>query len=171
MIKKEVVQVGNNVIRQKACRVKFPLSKEDKKIVKDLVDTMRSGVLVGLSAPQIGVSKQIFVTQSRVTKYRDEKNDRLRIFINPTIVKYSREKQLGYEGCGSVAESNLFGEVKRSINIDVEYYSEDGKKHKDAFDGFLARIIQHEIDHLSGIVFVDKLETTKTLKSGSEYKK
>ncbi len=171
MIKREIAQVGNKVIRQKACRVKFPLSKEDKKITKDLVDTMQSGVLVGLSAPQIGVSKQIFVTQPRTTKYRNEKLSQLKVFINPKITRHSRKKKIGYEGCGSVAESNLFGEVNRSVNIDVEYYSEDGKKHKDAFDGFLARIIQHEIDHLNGIVFVDKLENTKTIMSGSEYKK
>jgi len=170
-MKKQTIQVGNKVIRQKARRIKFPLSKDNKQIIKDLVDTMRSGVLVGMSAPQIGVSKQIFVTQPRMTKYRDEKGDELRVFINPKIIRYSRQKQIGYEGCGSVAESNLFGEVKRSMNIDVEYYSEDGKKQKNTFEGFLARIIQHEIDHLNGIVFVDKLHTTKTLMSGSEYKK
>lgn len=170
-MKKQTTQVGNKVIRQKARRVKFPLSKDDKQIVKDLVDTMRSGVLVGMSAPQIGVSKQIFVTQPRMTKYRDEKSDELRVFINPKIIRYSRKKKSGYEGCGSVSESNLFGEVKRSVNIDVEYYSEDGKKQRDTFEEFLARVIQHEVDHLNGIVFVDKLHTTKTLMSGSEYKK
>jgi len=73
---------------------------------------MQSGVLVGMSAPQIGVSKQIFMTQSRTTKYRNEKLSQLKVFINPKIIRYSRQKQIGYEGCGSVVESNLFGEVK-----------------------------------------------------------
>jgi len=123
---------------------------------------MQSGVLVGMSAPQIGVSKQIFMTQSRTTKYRNEKLSQLKVFINPKIIRYSRQKQIGYEGCGSVAESNLFGEVKRSINIDIEYYSESGEKHKDTFEGFLARIIQHEIDHLNGVVFVDKKKLKKS---------
>jgi peptide deformylase len=150
---------------------KISIVKRGKKIVKDLVDTMCSSVLVGMSAPQIGVSKQIFVTQPRTTKYRNKKLSQLKVFINPKITRYSRQKEIGYEGCGSVAESNLFGEVKRSTNIDIEYYSEDGIKNKGTFNGFLARIIQHEIDHLNGIVFVDKLHTTKTIVSGNEYKK
>ncbi len=69
------------------------------------------------------------------------------------------------------AEANLFGEVKRAYEIDVEWYSEDGEKQYKTFEGFLARIIQHEEDHLNGIVFTDKLYSTDTLMSDSEFKK
>ena len=171
MTQKDITQVGNKIIRQKSAEVVFPLSKDDNQIIKDLKDTMQASVLVGISAPQIGVSKQIFITQPRTTKYRNEEHSKLRVFINPKIVEYSENEEIGYEGCGSVAESNMFGEVSRTISVKVEYHSEDGQKHVDIFEGFLARIIQHEVDHLNGIVFVDKLHTTKTLMSGSEYKK
>ncbi len=171
MTQKDITQVGNEIIRQKSVKVNFPLSKGDKQVIKDLIDTMQAGVLVGISAPQIGVSKQIFITQPRTTKYRNEESSELKVFINPKIIEYSEKEEIEYEGCGSVAESNLFGEVNRSISIDIEYYSEDGKKHKDIFEGFIARIIQHEVDHLNGVVFVDRLYSTKTIMSGGEYKK
>jgi peptide deformylase len=169
--KRKTTQVGDKVIRAKAKRVSFPLQKEDKQTIRDLVDTMQSENLVGMAAPQIGISKQIFVTQPRATKYRKREEDILRVYINPKITRQSRKKEVGYEGCGSVAEANIFGEVKRAHEIELEWFSEDGEKQSGTFEGFLARIIQHEVDHLDGIVFADKLHTTDTLMSGSEFKK
>lgn len=172
MTKRTTTQVGDKVIRTKARRVKFPLSKDDKRTIKDLIDTMHAGgTLVAMAAPQIGDSKQIFVSHPRSTKYRKIEGETLHVFVNPKIMRYSRKKDTGYEACGSVAESNLFGEVKRAHSVDVEWQDEDGKKQKGTFSGFLARIIQHETDHLHGIVFADKLHTTRTLMSGSEFKK
>jgi peptide deformylase len=168
---KRTTQLGDKIIRAKAKHVAFPLNKEDKQTVRDLVDTMLSENLVGMAAPQTGMSKQIFVTQRKVTKYRKCEADILRVYINPKITRRSRKKEVGYEGCGSVAEANIFGEVKRAYDIDLEWCSEDGEKQNRTFDGFLARIIQHEVDHLNGVVFADKLHTTDTLMSGSEFMK
>lgn len=168
----EIYQLGHLVIRAKSKKVKFPLDNNAKKIIVDLRQAMTDeGVLVGISAPQIGISKKILITHPRATKLgRNEKGNEI-IFINPTIKRYSRKKIDGYEGCGSVANANLFGIVCRSENIDVEYFSEDGEKRLETFSGFLAVIIQHEYDHLDGIVFTDRIKDLKSLMSGSEYKK
>ena len=168
----EISQIGSEVIRKKAKKVKFPLANEDKKIIKKLIFTMTNGtILVGLSAPQIGVSKQIFIVQPRKTEFREREDGDLKVFVNPKIIRYSRKKVNDYEGCGSVANANFFSKVERSENIDIEFYSEDGVKYKEKFNGFIARIIQHEMDHLNGMVFVDRMSETKSIMSGSEYKK
>ena len=166
-----VCQVGNDVIRQVAPEVSFPLSEQDKKIVGELIQEMRENNLVGMASPQIGYSRRIFVTEVRRTKFRDTGIDPLRVFINPKILETSSETEIGYEGCGSVAESNLFGEVERPSKIKVEWYTEEGEKKTSEFEGFVSRVIQHELDHLNGIVFLDKIKSSKTVMSGVEFRK
>ncbi|MEO1253108.1 MAG: peptide deformylase [Pseudomonadota bacterium] len=166
-----VSQVGSDVIRQKAVPVDFPLSEQDVQIVRNLIEQMRANDLVGMAAPQIGQSRRIFVTEVRRTKFRDSGLDPLRVFVNPSIENASSETQTAYEGCGSVAESNLFGEVERPKKIAVKWQSEDGSHQTAEFEGFIARIIQHELDHLDGIVFLDRIKTTKTVMSGIEFQK
>lgn len=166
-----VFQVGSEVIRAKASDVNVPLDANNKSVVETLVQSMRDSNLVGMAAPQIGVSKRIFVTEIRKTKFRDVGCDPLRVFLNPTIESMSEERETAYEGCGSVAESNIFGEVERSKQVTLSWISEDGEPRSGVFEGFLARIIQHEYDHLQGIVFLDKLSTTKTVMSASEFQK
>ncbi len=172
MIIKIPTQVGNPIIRTNAKEVKIIKSKEVQKIIKDLVDSMRHHDLVGMAAPQIGKSVRIFVTEIRKTKNRSPKViDGLKIFINPTIKSNSDKEILGYEGCGSVAEGNLFGKVNRSESITVQAFNERGEKYDLNAKGLLARVIQHEIDHLNGNVFLDWLTDKNSLMSGVEYRK
>lgn len=159
------IQIGNKVIRQKAKKVTNLISKEVQGIVNNLIDTMRKQNLVGMAAPQIGKSARIFVTEIRTTTYRKNigKLDSLKVFINPTITWRSKKEVSGYEGCGSVAHAQLFGLVKRPDSVICKAYDTEGKAFEIKASKLLARIIQHEIDHLNGVIFLDKIKDTKTL--------
>ena len=91
------------------------------------------------------------------------------MFVNPKIISRSSKQVFGYEGCGSVANASLFGSVKRAHAITVEAFDEKGKKFKLCAFGLLARIIQHEYDHLEGKVFLDRLGDMKSVMSREEY--
>ncbi len=170
MIIKEVTQVGNPIIRARSKRVANFKDREVLKIVKDLTDSMRYHGLVGMAAPQIGTNLRIFVSEIASTKHRKPKElDKLRVFINPQITSFSKQKIDGYEGCGSVANSGLFGSVKRPDKVTVKAFDANGNLFELKAKGLLARIIQHEVDHLDGKVFLDILKDTKSLKSRSEY--
>lgn len=127
-------------------------------VVQDMIDTMRVKELIGLAAPQIGDNYCVFVTEPRETKFRAaDQVDELRIYINPKIVEASSEETIGYEGCGSLLNGQLFGPVKRPKVITVEAFDQNGQKFRLKCDGILARVIQHEYDHLCGIEFIEKI--------------
>lgn len=144
-----------------------------KQVVNDLIDSLRSEeLLIGLSAPQIGENYQIFITEPRETKFRSGNQvDELRVYINPKIVYYSSAKTIIYEGCGSFLNGQLFGPVKRPKEITVEAIDQAGKKFQLTCDGILARVIQHECDHLDGIEFIEKIEDYKKLMNVDFYLK
>ena len=170
MIIKSVTQVGSPIIRNKSKRVETVTSPEIKKIIKDLIDSMRDSNLVGMAAPQIGHNLRIFVTEIRNTTLRKTKElDKLRIYINPKIIKISKSKISGYEGCGSVASSGIFGKVPRPSQVTVSAIDENNNKFKHKAKGLLARVIQHELDHLDGVIFLDKVTDKKSLMSKEEY--
>ena len=166
----KIFQIGHPVIRAKAAPVSLPLAEEAKQLIATMTAAMRQAGLVGIAAPQIGASKRIFLSEIRAGNSRNVKEDGLRIFLNPEILDYSADKEVDYEGCGSVADSNLFGEVERSQSVTVRYSDEMGQQKTETFEGLLARIVQHEFDHLEGVVFTDKLYRTTTLMSGSTYR-
>lgn len=167
MVIKNVIQAGNPIIRKRSKPVKVINSAKVKKLITDLVDSMRHYSLVGMAAPQIGVNSRIFVAEIRKTKTRNPKvADQLRIFINPKIISFSKKKVWGWEGCGSVAHSDLFALVKRPAEITVVAFDGDGNKFKLKAKGLLARIVQHETDHLDGIIFLDRDINFKSLRSG-----
>lgn len=170
MIIKNVTQVGNPIIRKISKKVTSINSPEVKKIIKDLTDSMRYLNLVGMAAPQIGYNLQIFVTEIRSTTLRKTNElDKLRVFINPKIINTSKSEISGYEGCGSVALSGIFGKVLRQSQVIVSATDENNKKFEHTAKGLLSRVIQHEIDHLNGIVFIDKVTDKKSLMSKEEY--
>lgn len=113
------------------------------------------GLMVGLAAPQIGISKRIILVDMSVTEKR-ENTGKLEAFINPEIVWYSKEIVFGIEGCYSI-DDHLDGKVPRSEKIKVRAYDSKGKLFEKEFSGFQARIFQHEIDHLNGIRFPDRV--------------
>ena len=168
---KRTIQIGEKIIRQKSATVKNAATREVQRVIKDLTDSMRHANLVGMAAPQIGKNWQIFVSEIRQTTYRKNlsRSDSLKVFINPKIAWRSKEQTAGYEGCGSVASARLFGSVKRPQSIICKALDKNGKPFKIKASGLLARIIQHEVDHLNGIVFIDRVSDTKTFLDRATY--
>lgn len=163
---KKAVQIGEPVIRKVAQRVKNPKSTATRTIIQDLTDSMRSAGLVGMAAPQIGSSTRIFVVELRKTKARKNLGaSPLYVFVNPQISLYSKKWVIGYEGCGSIAYGQLFGPVKRAQSVVVKAIGADGKPFTLSAKGMLARVIQHENDHLNGVVFLDKITDMRKLVS------
>ena len=168
---KKAVQVGNKAIRKKSSVVIDISTNEIQGIVKDLVDSMRHDNLVGMAAPQIGKNYRIFVSEIRKTTYRKNisKNNSLKVFINPEIIWRSKKQTKDYEGCGSIVSAQLFGKVKRSDSIKCRAIDEKGDSFVLRASGLLARVIQHEMDHLEGIVFIDRVNDTRTLLDRQSY--
>ena len=164
MAVRKTIQIGDPRLKAENVVVKIFNDLKVKKVIEDLKDTMIKNDLIGMAAPQIGYNYKIFITQPRKTKARKlPKGDKLRIYINPKIVKFSKEQNIIYEGCGSVLNGNLFGPVKRPQEITVEAYNEKGGRFQIRCDGILARVIQHENDHMVGIEFTEKIIDYKKL--------
>ncbi len=141
---------GDKILRKKAARV----TKVDLKtieLIKNMFDTMRNANGIGLAANQVGVDKSIFIVDiSQVEEYEDTKPI---AFINPKIIARSDKKILMEEGCLSIPD--VREEVRRSEAITIVYYDADLKEQTLEADGLMARVIQHEYDHLKGILFTD----------------
>lgn len=160
MALRKTLQIGDPKLKKKNIRVKDFKSAKVKQVVKDLIDTMKKLELIGMAAPQIGENYRIFVTQPRKTKARNLPfKDKVRVYINPELVKVSKEKIVIWEGCGCVGtKEKFFGPVTRPREITVKAMDENGKKFQIHCDGILARVIEHELDHLNGIEFIEKVD-------------
>ena len=170
MAVRKTIQAGNPVIRAKAQKIKLPLDKTTRRVIADLIDTMRSAGLVGIAAPQIGNGFRMFVVEVKKNNPRKASPVPLQIFINPEIIETSKKQISDWEGCGSVANSNLFAKVMRPEKVTVRAFDQNGEKFELETSGLLARIIQHENDHLNGILFTDKADLS-TVMSREEYLK
>ena len=140
---------------------------EEQKLMNDMIDTMYAANGIGLAAIQIGVSKRIIV----IDISRDENKKEPMYFVNPVIKKKNPDKAIYEEGCLSVPDQ--FAEIERPNACEVEYLDYDGKKQLLKADGLLATCIQHEMDHLEGILFIDylsKLKKTMIIKKLSKIK-
>lgn len=111
---------------------------------------------VGIAAPQVYISKRVIIVASRPNpRYPDAPDMPAVTMINPEIIEYSTETCLGEEGCLSVPEQR--GQVERAYAVKVRYFTVQGEQVEQSYEGFPARIVQHEIDHLNGILFVERL--------------
>lgn len=172
MKKSSIVQIGDPILRTKAKRVHLPLKLKDKSLIRKLVAQMRAHDLVGISAPQLGVSVRMYVSEVRPTKTRQgSKKAPLQICINPTITERSSRVVGMYEGCGSILHGELFAQVPRHTWVRVEYTDERGARHSERMSGLLGQIAQHEIDHLDGILFVDRVVKSETYIARELYKR
>ncbi len=165
-------QFGNPILRQHSKKVSLSSLKTSsfKKLIKQMIFTMRRSGGVGLAAPQIGKSLQIVVMETRPSKTRPKlKKKGPIVIINPKIVKYSKNKEKDWEGCLSL--QGVRGHVPRAKEITVEYLDVKGENVREVVRGFWARIFQHEIDHLNGNVYVDRMEDMTTLMTFTEFKK
>jgi peptide deformylase len=152
-----IVTLPDPVLRRKA-RPVTTFDKDLQTLIDDMVDTMRDAPGVGLAAPQVGVSQRLIVIEYvEPPEDEDEEKEvkpRLYVMANPEIVKTSEEKVLGVEGCLSIP--GLVGEVDRYAMVQVKGLNRRGQPMKVKAEGWLARIFQHEIDHINGVVFPDR---------------
>ncbi|MBI4974195.1 peptide deformylase [Candidatus Roizmanbacteria bacterium] len=168
---KKIIQIGHPALKAQNNKISSYNNPILKRLVKDLTDAMIAGDLIGVAAPQIAKNYTVFVTQPRKTKLRTGIGDKLRVYINPAIIEFSSEKSIIFEGCGSVLNGQLFGPVSRPKEIVIEAYDLQGKKFRLRCDGILARVIQHEYDHLSGIEFLEKISDYKQIMNSDFYRK
>lgn len=156
----DVVTLGNEVLREKAKPVEtFDQALED--IVRQMFVLMREKKGVGLAAPQVGISRRFFVTEAV--------DDKPRVFINPEIIETSQETVKGEEGCLSIP--GVWADVVRPYSIRVQAQDLTGKIFHLNAEGWLARIILHENDHLNGLLFVDRLPQNIKNKVINKYEK
>lgn len=171
MAVRETIQIGDPRLKAKNKIVNDFNNLVVKRVVSDLVDTMHENGLIGMAAQQIGENWKIFVTEPRETENRPaDQADELRVYINPTIIESSKDESIIYEGCGSVLNGTLFGPVKRPKEITIEALDLKGKRFRLVSDGILARVIQHEYDHLQGIEFTEKIDDYKKLMTVEFYR-
>lgn len=166
----QVAQIGHPVLRQKAKPVVNFADKSIQDLVDSLISTVNDVNGVGIAAPQVYESKQVFILASHPNpRYPNAPKMKPTAIINPKIISHSQNIIKDWEGCLSVP--GIRGLIPRFKSIKVEYYDRKGKKISKSFSDFVARIFQHEHDHLSGILFVDRLESSKDIISDKEYLK
>ena len=154
MAVKSILTEPNKLLRQISQPVE-KVTKDEQSLMDDMLDTMYAANGIGLAAIQIGVPKRIIVMD--LSKNPEKKEPRY--FVNPVIKNKDLEKATYEEGCLSVP--NQFAEIDRPSKCEVEYLDYDGKKKFLKADGLLATCIQHEMDHLEGILFIDYLSKLK----------
>ncbi|MDQ7030601.1 MAG: peptide deformylase [Ardenticatenia bacterium] len=168
MAVREIVLIGDPILRQKAHPVER-FDPELRTLVRDMIETMRQAQGVGLAAPQVGVRKRVLVFEIPVDE-DDEMSSSVPpspwigkpfALVNPEILEASQEMEEGIEGCLSIP--GYVGEVRRHVRVVVQGRNEWGKPRRIEAEGFLARVLQHEIDHLNGILYVDRLESRDKL--------
>lgn len=163
MALREIVTVPNDVLRRKAHKV-TEFDKELQKTIDDMVETMREAPGVGLAAPQVGLLDRLVVVEYEEDDEKEDSPKKLYVVVNPEIISASEETEMGIEGCLSIP--GLVGEVERSLEVVVRGQNRRGQPVKIKADGWLARIFQHEIDHLDGILYTDR--ATKVWKPAPE---
>ncbi len=160
----KILTIPDPRLKHKSLKVDIFDSKI-KKIVKDMFDTLySSGNGIGLAAPQVNILKRIVVIDLK----EDGKSKPI-TFINPKIKNFSKDKFINKEGCLSVPE--YYADVERSKEVEVEWSDESGKKYVRKLSGLLSICIQHEIDHLDGVLFIDHLSALKRKMAVQKIKK
>lgn len=145
----EIEEYGEPVLREKALPVK-EITPEILNLIKDMAETMYTDSGAGLAAPQVGVLKRIIVI--------DEDKEGLMVLVNPEIIK-SEGEVIDEEGCLSIP--GIYSDVKRSSKVTVKALNENGDQIEITKEGLTARALQHEIDHLNGILFIDRIGRMK----------
>ena len=154
-----IVEVPDPRLRQ----ISSPVEKVDdgvRALIADMFETMYAAPGIGLAAIQVGVPKRILVIDLQEPEQEDGPPVKdPRVFINPEILKHSDEEVFYLEGCLSVPDQ--YAEVERPDHIRARWLDENGKPHEEQLDGLIAVCLQHEMDHLEGILFIDHLSRLK----------
>ncbi len=161
-----IIAYGHPVLKRKAEVINkdYPKLKE---LIENMFETMYNASGVGIAAPQIGLSIRLFIVDTNPFAEDDSLSDNdknqlksfKKIFINPVIIDEKGGEWSFEEGCLSIP--NIREGVLRQKQITIQYHDENFNKHTDSFDGLLGRVIQHEYDHIEGVLFTDKLSSFK----------
>lgn len=160
----KVITEGDPRLRQKAVKVRR-VDEEIRHLLRDMHDSMNVEKGVGLAAPQVGILRRVIVIGIPEGLEHDDDPAVKLSLVNPEIVR-SSGRQVGPEACLSIPD--WYGDVPRAMNVTVKARDEDDREVRIKANGYLARILQHEIDHLDGILFLDRVEDRSTLQHVSE---
>lgn len=160
---KKILTLGKHekLLRTKAEPVK-KINKDVRELIQDIKDTIDANPAIGLAAPQIGVLKRVF--GARMSYNADQEKQDMQpptIFINPEIVARSEEIEREHDACLSIP--GMFAFTNRNLKVTVRYMDENGQSQQRDFEGWDARVIQHEYDHLEGVLFLDRLSSLDDL--------
>ena len=165
-----IAQLGNPILRNIAQPIAQIDGGQIQTLIDNLIATLTPANGVGMAAPQVAESQRLIIVASRPTlRYPSAPVMEPTAMINPHMCDRSKEVEKGWEGCLSIP--GIRGLVPRYQTIEVEYTDRHGKRQKQELTGFVARIFQHELDHLDGILFIDRVETTRELMTEAEYQK
>lgn len=164
-----IVTYDDRLLREKTKKVETN-SKSLQQLISDMFETMYNSSGVGLAAPQVGELKRLFVMDAdAVTEELEEEDQGPMVLINPVIIEKTGDKVKMEEGCLSIPD--VRDEVKRPLKVKVQYFDREFNRHEKEFDGWISRIIQHEIDHLEGVLFLDYLSAFRKRLHRSALKK
>ncbi len=166
---RQIYQLGHPVLRQVALPIYNIRDSWSKSLIQDLLETLHHLHGVGIAAPQVGISRRAMVVASHPnSRYPNAPKMEPTVMVNPHLINCSDETIKDWEGCLSVP--GVRGLVSRYAAVEVGYTDQRGRLQRREFDGFVARIFQHELDHLEGRVFLDHVKNTATdLISDQEY--
>jgi peptide deformylase len=166
----KITTIGDPVLRERADDVSVEElgSPETQGLIDSLIETRRSAGGAGLAAPQVGVSKRIAVVEvDEATRYRYKPLVPLTVLVNPVVEPLSEETLLINEGCLSIPD--LRGDVQRYIHARVKYLDRNGAECSQVVEGLTAGTFQHEVDHLDGVLFVDRVTDPRTLSTWEQF--
>ncbi len=167
---RSIAQLGHPVLREPARPVDLPASDAIRALVDDMLATLRDADGVGIAAPQVYEGVSLFLVASRPNpRYPDAPLMEPEVVVNPEIVERSDEVVQGWEGCLSIP--GIRGNVPRHQRIRARYRTLDGAEVEREFEGFVARVFQHEDDHLHGLVFLDRLEGSRDIVTEKEFRR
>jgi peptide deformylase len=167
---RQISQLGNPVLRTPARLLELPASEALRAFADDLMETMLDADGVGIAAPQVYESSSLFIVASKPNpRYPDAPSMEPIVVVNPEILWRSEEVIKGWEGCLSIP--GIRGHVPRHRRIKARYWTLDGLEVEAEFEGFVARVFQHEDDHLHGIVFLDRLESNRDIMCEKEFRR
>jgi peptide deformylase len=165
---RQIAQLGHPILRRETSTIEDPADPVIQSLIDDMLATMIEANGVGIAAPQVYVPLRLFIIASRPnTRYPQAPAMAPTAMLNPELLWQSAETEKEWEGCLSVP--GIRGPVPRSIRIGVRYLTRGGEVHEEELDGFIARVFQHEYDHISGLLFLDRVEDTRELASEREY--
>jgi peptide deformylase len=167
---RQIAQLGHPVLRQESQPVADPAAPAVQALIDDMLATVAEVDGVGIAAPQVYEALRLFVVASRPNlRYPQAPAMEPLPMLNPEIVWQSEEQEKGWEGCLSIP--GLRGLVPRSRRLRVRYLTRDGMLREEEYEGFLARVFQHEFDHIQGLLFLDRVEDTRELVTEREFQR